>query len=409
MPAYDEGRAPRAPDPPLPLEEGRSEGNAPGARDDLLSEWRGRQERYPRALIDHSALRHNLLIVRRHAPESRIWAVIKANGYGHGMLQVGASLELADGLAVARVEEGVRLREAGISRPILVLEGALYEWELALAHRHRLELALHRPGQVALLKQTSVAGPLRLWVKVDTGMHRLGFDPEQVPALLAQLDANPRVDGTPGLMTHLANADDTRNPLTRLQCERLRGLDPTGQYRLSIGNSAGILAFPPSRTQWVRPGIMLYGASPFVDRTAADLGLRPVMTLQTRVIAVRSLRRGDAVGYGGTYVCPEDMPVGAAAIGYGDGYPRHAPSGTPVLVNGKQVPLVGRVSMDMINVDLRAAPATAVGDTLTLWGEGLPVDDIAQRAGTISYELLCHVTARVRVEHRGMTQSAPVA
>jgi alanine racemase len=409
MQAYDEGRAARAPDPPLPLEEGRSEGNAPGARDHPLSEWRGRQERYPRALIDHSALRHNLLIVRGHAPESRIWAVIKANGYGHGMLQIGASLESADGLAVARVEEGVRLREAGISRPILVLEGALYEWELALAHRHRLELALHRPGQVALLDQTSVAGPLRLWVKVDTGMHRLGFDPEQVPALLAQLDANPRVDGPPGLMTHLANADDTRNPLTRLQCERLRGLDPTGQYRLSIGNSAGILAFPPSRTQWVRPGIMLYGASPFLDRNAADLGLRPVMTLQTRVIAVRSLRRGDAVGYGGTYVCPEDMLVGTGAIGYGDGYPRHAPCGTPVLVNGKRVPLVGRVSMDMINVDLRAAPATAVGDTLTLWGEGLPVDEIAQRAGTISYELFCHVTTRVPVEHRGMTQSAPVA
>ncbi|MCG6862056.1 MAG: alanine racemase [Chromatiaceae bacterium] len=361
---------------------------------------------YPRAVIDHSALRHNLAIVRRHAPNSRVWAVVKANGYGHGMAQVAAGLATADGLAVARVEEGVCLREAGIAKPILVLEGVLFKHELAAAHEHGLELALHRRGQVELLAETRLARPLRVWIKVDTGMHRLGVDPQRVPALLAELSANPGIEGPVGLMTHLANADDTEDGLTQLQCERLRALDSSGNYSLSIGNSAGILAFPASRTHWIRPGIMLYGASPLIGRTAGDLELRPVMTLQTRLIAVRSLRQGNAIGYGGTYVCPEDMPVGVAAIGYGDGYPRHAPVGTPVLVGGHRASLVGRVSMDMINIDLRGLPAATVGDTVTLWGEGLSVDVVAERAGTISYELLCSVTARVRKEHRSRTTTS---
>lgn len=354
----------------------------------------------PRAVIDDSALRHNLAVVRHHAPDSRVWAVIKANAYGHGMLESGVALDSADGFAVARVEEAVRLREAGIEKPVLVLEGAMFADELAAATEHRLQLALHQPGQLALLAKTRLSSALRLWIKVDTGMHRLGFDPADVPAVIERLARYPQVEGLPALMTHLANADDPRDGLTKLQCERLRALDPAADHTLSIGNSAGILAFPASRTHWVRPGIMLYGSSPLMGRTVAELGLRPVMTLGTRLIAVRSLRRGDAIGYGGTYVCEEDMPVGVAAIGYGDGYPRHAPAGTPVLVRGRRVPLVGRVSMDMINIDLRPLPDVAVGDAVTLWGEGLPVDEIAERAGTISYELLCHVTPRVRMEHR---------
>jgi len=363
---------------------------------------------YPRAIIDHSALRHNLAVARRHAPSSRIWAVVKSNGYGHGMAQVAAGLEDADGFAVARVEEGVRLREGGVGLPILVLEGIRDEQELAAAQEHRLELALHRPGQLALLEHVSTGDLQPLWLKVDTGMHRLGFDPKEVEALLRLLGTHSRIVGSLGLMTHLANADDTRDPLTKQQCERLRALDPFGKCRLSIGNSAGILAFPESRTDWVRPGIMLYGASPLTDRTAGDLGLRPVMTLQTRLIAVRSLNRGDAIGYGGTWVCPEDMAVGVVAIGYGDGYPRHAPAGTPVLVDGRHASLVGRVSMDMIHIDLRGVPGASVGDLVTLWGEGLPVEEIAERAGTISYELLCQVTTRVRMEHRSRPDSAKV-
>lgn len=352
----------------------------------------------PRALIDHSALRDNLAVVRKHAPTSRVWAVVKANAYGHGMVQAATALGAAEGFAVARVEEAVRLRDAGIAKPILVLEGALFADELGAALEHRLELALHRQGQVALLEQTRLPGALRIWIKVDTGMHRLGFDPKEVPALLERLADNPRVDGQPSLLTHLANADNPRDELARLQCERLRSLDPASQRTLSIGNSAGIIAFPASHTHWVRPGIMLYGSSPLMGQSAAELGLRPVMTLETRLIALRSLRRGDAIGYGSTYVCPEDMSVGVAAIGYGDGYPRHAPTGTPVLVRGQRAPLVGRVSMDMISIDLRGVPDASVGDLVTLWGEELPVDEIAHRAGTISYELLCHVTSRVRME-----------
>ncbi|WP_133511176.1 alanine racemase [Candidatus Thiosymbion oneisti] len=357
---------------------------------------------HPRAIIDHAALRHNLACVRRRAPDSRIWAVVKANGYGHGMVEMGTTLETADGLAVARVEEGVRLREAGITKPILVMEGFLFDDELAAARAHGFELALHRPEQVALLEQTRTTRPLRIWIKVDTGMHRLGFDPQQVPNLLARLSADPQVAGPVGLMTHLAKADDPHDRLTQLQCDRLRALDPAAHYPLSIGNSAGILACPASRTPWVRPGIMLYGASPLIGRTAAELRLRPVMRLATRLIAVRALRRGDAVGYGSTYVCPQDMLVGVAAIGYGDGYPRHAPIGTPVLVGGRRAPLIGRISMDMINIDLRGLPTARVGDPVTLWGADLPVDEIAQWAGTISYELLCRVTSRVRMEHREM-------
>lgn len=359
----------------------------------------------PRAIIDHTALRHNLALVGTHAPNSRIWAVVKADGYGHGMVAVAHALAAADGLAVARVGEALRLREAAIAKPILVMEGPLFVDEAMAARDHRLELVLHRSGQIALLERTVAAGPFHVWIKVDTGMHRLGLDPEEVSELLGRLAADPARYRVMGLMTHLANADDPDDDMTQLQCERLRALDPAARYPASIGNSAGILAFPVARTHWVRPGIMLYGSSPLNGRTAAALGLRPVMTLQTRLIAVRLLRRGDAIGYGGTYVCPEDMPVGVAAIGYGDGYPRHAPAGTPVLVKGKRAPLVGRVSMDMINIDLRAVPDANVGDPVTLWGkeskgEGLPVDEIAHCAGTISYELLCRVASRVRMEHR---------
>lgn len=353
----------------------------------------------PEALIDHAALRHNLAVVRRYAPASRVWAVIKANAYGHGLEAVARGLAGADGFALARVEEGVRLREAGVTKPLLILEGALLAEEVEAARAHRLELALHHPGQVALLEGSPAEVPLRLWIKVDTGMHRLGFEPERVPGLLQQLAAAPGVAGRPGLMTHLANADDPADPLTETQCRRLEALVPPGGCARSIGNSAGILACAASRSDWVRPGIMLYGASPLTGRSAADLGLEPVMSLRTRLIAVRRLRRGDAIGYGGTWVCPEDMPVGVAAAGYGDGYPRHAPSGTPVLVRGRRAPLVGRVSMDTVTIDLRGVPGAAVGDTVTLWGQGLAVDEIAARAGTIPYELLCRVTARVRLHH----------
>ena len=351
----------------------------------------------PRARVDLSALAHNFGVARRLAPHSRIWAVVKADAYGHGMVAVARTLQGADGLAVARVAEAIALREAGIARPLLVMEGAGSPQELLAAVRYGIQLAMHWEGQVAWVEECrglDERAPLGLWVKVDTGMHRLGFDPGSVPAVVARL-GSCRGARVAGLMTHLANADTPEDPLSDGQCRRLQDLVEGRGLAQSIGNSAGILAVAASRTDWVRPGIMLYGASPLSGRSAADLGLRPVMTLATQLIAVQPLRRGDAIGYGGTWHCPEDMSIGIAAVGYADGYPRHAPPGTPVLVRGRPCPLVGRVSMDMIHLDLRPLPDARPGDPVILWGEGLPVEEVAARAGTISYELLCGVTPRV--------------
>jgi alanine racemase len=347
----------------------------------------------PRARIDLVALTRNLGVVRRHAPGSRVWAVIKADAYGHGALASARALGDADGLAVARVGEALALRGAGIGLPLLVLGGVGSPQELAAAAGADIEFAVHRAEQVAWIEaRAGQGGCLAVWVKVDTGMHRLGLDPAEVPAVLAQLGTCPGVR-VQGLMTHLANADTPEDPLSRIQCRRLMEL--AAGLPLSIANSAGIMAVSESRTDWVRPGIMLYGASPLAGCSAASLGLKPVMTLTTQLVAVRHLRRGDAIGYGGTWACPRDMPVGVAAIGYGDGYPRHAPAGTPVLVRGTRCTLVGRVSMDLIHLDLRALPEARPGDPVTLWGEGLPADEVAECAGTIAYELFCQVTSRV--------------
>ncbi len=348
----------------------------------------------PRALIDLEALCHNLGVARQRAPASRIWAVIKADAYGHGLERAAGALTEADGFAVSRVEEALRLRAAGIAQPILVLTGALSREETAAAQAHRLDLALHQGEQMTWLETLPPAPPLRVWIKVDTGMHRLGFDPLEVTAIQSRLATCPRAAPLPGLMTHLANADNPEDTLTDQQCLRLRALARPNQA-LNIGNSGGLLAFPAARTAWVRPGIMLYGGSPFSCLSAEACGLEPVMTLTTQISAVHHFRAGDRIGYGGTFSCPEDMPVGVAAIGYGDGYPRHAPTGTPVLVEGRRVALIGRVSMDSISLDLRQAPGTQPGDEVILWGRGLPVEEIAQHAGTINYELLCGLSARV--------------
>ncbi len=348
----------------------------------------------PHALIDLAALRHNLGVARQRAPASRIWAVIKADAYGHGLERVAAALAAADGFAVARVEEALHLRGAGVEHPILILSGALSPEETAAAQAHRLDLALHQGEQMTWLEALPPGPPLRIWIKVNTGMHRLGLDPAEVPAIQSRLAACPRVAPLPGLMTHLANADNPDDPLTERQCQRLRALAKPGQA-LNIGNSGGLLACPAARADWVRPGIMLYGGSPFADLSAKELGLAPVMTLKTQISAVHHFHAGDRIGYGGSFSCPVDMPVGVAAIGYGDGYPRHAPTGTPVLVGGRRVALIGRVSMDSISLDLRQAPGTQPGDEVLLWGPGLPVEEIAQAAGTINYALLCGLSARV--------------
>ncbi len=351
----------------------------------------------PSALIDLSALRYNLQRVREAAPHSRVMAVIKANGYGHGMLRVAAALNDADALAVARVNEGVTLREAGEKRPIAILEGFFDRDDLEVAAGNDLELVVHEPGQIDQLEQHDSARPVTCWLKLDTGMHRLGIAPEEAATAFRRLTNCTAVKGEVRLMTHLANADDLSDPATARQLQVFREL--VGEFGTDAcsANSGGVLGWKESHTEWVRPGIMLYGVSPFLNRNAEDDGLRPVMTLRSRVIAVNHYRKGDGIGYGGSWLCPEDMNVGVIAIGYGDGYPRHAGFGTPVLVNGYRVPLVGRVSMDSITVDLRTRPEVRVGDPVVLWGEGLPVEEVARAADTIPYQLLCGVARRVEM------------
>jgi len=350
-----------------------------------------------RALIDRDSLRHNLRRAREAAPGSRVMAVIKADGYGHGMARVAAALDDADAFAVACVEEAATLREYGVTCRIVLLEGVFAESELVYAAEQQLDVVVHAEEQLQLLERTSLRRPLRAWLKLDTGMHRLGFPPGQAARLWERLTDCAAVDGAPGLMTHLANADVPGHAATDTQLRLFADVtDALPHGERSVANSGAVLTLPAAHYDWVRPGIMLYGAAPFPDRTGADLALRPAMTLSTRLIAVNRHRRGEAIGYGGTWTCPEDMAVGVAAIGYGDGYPRHAGSGTPVLVNGRRAPLAGRVSMDMVCIDLRGHPEAAVGDPVVLWGEGLPVEEVARHAGTIGYELLCRVTRRVR-------------
>lgn len=346
-----------------------------------------------RALLDAEALRHNLARVRRFAPRARVMAVVKANGYGHGLSWVAQTLAGADAFAVASVEEGVQLRLGGVRQPITVLEGFFAADEIPRLVEHRLDPVIHHGGQIVLLEQAA-AVPEAMWIKIDSGMHRVGFVPDEFAEAWRRLTSLRGVH-TVRLMTHFANADETGDPATARQIERFRTLTAGLNAEASLANSAGIVAWPASHGDWVRPGIMLYGASPVNGREAGILELKPVMTLESALISVQRRNRGDAVGYGGDWVCPEDMPVGVVAIGYGDGYPRHARAGTPVLVNGTRVSLIGRVSMDMITVDLRAAPRAQIGDRVVLWGAGLPVDEIARHAGTISYELLCHVTERI--------------
>jgi len=356
--------------------------------------------RAARAVVDLAALRHNLQQVRRAAPRQQVIAVIKADAYGHGLLPVARALSDAEVFGVACIEEALRLREAGIDKPILLLEGFFHADELPLIQHHQLQIVVHGEHQLAMLESLPVqTAAIPAWLKLDTGMHRLGFSPDALVAAWRRLHACPAVAPVLGLMTHLANADDSNDDTTRQQLARLAALRPDPAVAVSIANSAGILAWPDSHGDAVRPGIMLYGVSPMLNETGRQRDLRPVMSLRSELISIRQCKKGDAVGYGGSWLCPEDMPVGVAAMGYGDGYPRHAPSGTPVLVNGRRAALIGRVSMDMICIDLRTQPAAAIGDPVTLWGDELPAEEIAGCASTIAYELFCGVTSRVKKEY----------
>lgn len=361
------------------------------------------------AVIKLPALRHNLSRVRETAPRSRIMSVVKANAYGHGIAAVVRALSETDSFAVASLDEALAIRHAGLAHPVVLLEGVFSADELAGAAHNGCEIVVHEPGQLAQVEASHLEHALSVWLKVDSGMNRLGFPLSEARAAWQRLSASRAVRGPVRLMTHLACADDTSSRRTTEQLQRFAEATAGLDVERSIANSAGILAWPDSHADWVRPGILLYGVSPFPERCGEDEGLRPVMTMGTELIAIRQLEKGEAVGYGGNWVAPEALTLGIAAIGYGDGYPRHAPNGTPVLVNGAEASLAGRVSMDMIGVDLRAVPDAHVGDRVELWGPALPVERVAGAAGTIPYELLCGVTQRVKFSIVDQQKQTPAA
>ncbi|TDI78271.1 MAG: alanine racemase [Betaproteobacteria bacterium] len=351
-----------------------------------------------RALIDLSALEHNLSVVRRHAPRLRVMAVIKANAYGHGLLRAAEALKSADGFAILELDAAIRLRESGYHQTILLIEGFFSTTELALLEQYQLCTVIHHSEQLEMLPAYRRPGGLDVFLKLNTGMNRLGFTSEQYPAALESLKTNSAV-GQITLMTHFACADEPsggREVAGQLQCFNAA----TAGWNLprSLANSAAILRYPETHADWVRPGIMLYGASPFSDIAAGELDLCPAMTVSSRIIAVQNLRSGDGIGYGHIFRADRPMRVGIVAGGYADGYPRHAPIGTPVLVDGRRTRILGRVSMDMLHVDLSGIESAGVGSSVILWGKGMPVDEVAQSAGTISYELLCSLAPRIRIE-----------
>ena len=352
-----------------------------------------------RATIDLAAVRANLKVVRARAPRSRIWAVSKANAYGHGLARLAPELAAADGLALLEIEAALGLRESGNTQPILMLEGAFDAAELADCAKHGLSLVVHSHEQVRMIVSARPAKPLSVFLKFNSGMNRLGFHAAGLRAAVSTLQGHANIASL-ALMTHFADADG--EPGVTEALARFNAATAGMNLRATLANSAAILRFPQTHREWVRPGIMLYGCSPLPDETAQAIGLQPVMTLKSRLIAVRDLARGERVGYGGTFAADGPMRVGVVACGYADGYPRHAPGtrehGTPVLVDGVRTRTVGRVSMDMLIVDLAPVPGADVGSEVTLWGEGLSADEVAGAAGTVSYELLCALAQRVPVD-----------
>jgi alanine racemase len=357
-----------------------------------------------RALIDSAALRHNLGTIRAYAPRAKVMAVIKANAYGHGLVSTALALADADAFAVARLEEGIVLRSAGVRAPIVLLEGVFNAEQLAEAAHHRFELVVHDPLQIKLLEAHRDARRFILWIKMDTGMNRLGFRPEAFAPALTRLRAMTVPPLEIRAMTHLARADEREQPMTNAQIDRFEatladaGLSGPQRLATSIGNSAGTLGWPRAQADWVRPGLALYGVSPFPGDPAEKLGLKPAMTLETTVLTVREVKHGETVGYAGVWRAGRDSSIAILAAGYGDGVPRHLDNGTPVLIGGTRYPLVGRVSMDMIAVDVTTAPSVSVGSKAVIWGQGLPVEEVAAHARTIPYELLCGVSQRVPLE-----------
>lgn len=343
--------------------------------------------------IDLNALKSNLRKVRAYAPKAKVLAMIKANGYGHGMSRVAEQLTQADAFGVASIDEAIKLRHKGFLHRILLLEGLFNESEFPLVIQHRLDFVIHSQYQLNWLVDFNPDVPLNIWIKYDTGMHRLGFLPKEKPLIESKLN-KLRKSHNLHVMSHFASADED-DDFTQLQINRFNELTNDFLGSRSLANSAGIQVYPESHYDWVRPGIMLYGAGE-VEKSNEHSSLKPVMTFSTQITSLKWIEAGEGVGYGQTWQACKKSLIGVLAVGYGDGYPRHAPTGTPILIHGKKVPIVGRVSMDMVTVDLtEIAHKVEVGDEAVLWGNGLSVDEVAEHAGTIGYELLCGITPRV--------------
>ncbi len=352
------------------------------------------------AVINQQALIQNFAVIKAITPNSKVLAILKANGYGHGLERIALALPEADAFGVARIEEALALRACGIVAPIVLLEGFFAPEDLAILAVNDLQTIVHNQQQLDAINSATLSSPLKVWLKIDTGMHRLGVSASEFESFYQALSSSKNVAKNIVLMSHLACADEPNNHNTQAQIALFNVLTKEHHEMKSLANSAAITAWPNSHFDWVRPGLMLYGVSPMQPAQKAMpslLNLQPVMTMQSSLIAIREIEAGETVGYGAAWQATQKTTIGVIAIGYGDGYPRHAQNGTPVLINGRRVPLVGRVSMDMITVDLGEQSTDSIGDIVILWGEGLPIEEIASCATTIPYEILCNITRRVKV------------
>ncbi|MEP5569568.1 MAG: alanine racemase [Halioglobus sp.] len=347
------------------------------------------------ARLDLAALRHNLQHAKQLAPQSKVMCVVKANGYGHGALNVASTLApLSDALAVACIEEALELREGGIDAPILLLEGIFEAQELLIASEHNFWVMVDNRQQLQWLEQSRLPAPVTCWLKIDTGMHRLGVSPEDAAEFHQRLSLCENRTGELVTCTHFASADELDNPQTTEQLSLFESTTAGLPGPRSAANSPGLLGWPASHYEWIRPGYMLYGNSPFPEDHLNTNALRPVMTLCSAVISVRDVAVGESVGYAATWTAQRPSRIATVCIGYGDGYPRLAANGTPVLINSQRAPLAGRVSMDMITVDVTDLDNIEIGDEVVLWGKELPVREVASHCNTIGYELTTRMPAR---------------
>lgn len=349
-----------------------------------------------KVVIDIPALYHNLSLVRKLAPGRKVMAIVKADAYGHGLERIAKALNSVDAFGVACLEEAQQLRSAGITQAVLLLEGFYKSEELNIIHSLGLDIVVHSEYQVEVLEQVELSTPVKVWLKIDSGMNRLGFQAESVLSIWHRLNKCNSVASPLRVMTHFAAANDPANSMTSEQLQVFNSAVSEFDVETCLANSAAIIAWPDTHGDWVRPGLMLYGVSPLDDSISTEHGLRPVMSLFSELISIKSLKAGQSVGYGASWCCPEDMEVGIVAAGYGDGFPRNAKSGTPILVKGQRAAIIGNTSMDMITVDLRNIPNPHVGDQVELWGVNLPIEEIAEHAGTVAYELLTGVHKRLR-------------